>query len=225
MGKRKNPLINGFYYHIFNRGVDGRLIFQTRLEYKQLLSTIDYYQYSNLPFRHSRFKELALADRLSLMYELDCNNEKRVEITCFCLMPNHFHLLLHQLTDNGVSEFMQQVQDSYTKYFNLKNNRTGVLFSGNFKSVLVESDIQLLHLSRYIHLNPYSSGIVSTVEDVFTYPWSSLNEYMNNSRENITNNKIILDQFNYKIEKYMEFIVNRADYQKRLNNMRHLLLE
>ena len=138
-------------------------------------------------------------------------------------MPNHYHILLRQETENGISRFIKNIADSYTKYFNIKNERVGPLFQGQFKSVLVDSDEQLLHVSRYIHLNPYTSHIVKNVKDVVTYPWSSFNEYVLGNKEHC-NPKIILSSF-ASGEKYNEFVLNQADYQKKLENIKHLLLE
>ena len=84
-------------------------------------------------------------------------------------MPNHFHLLLKQTIDNGISHFLSKFTNSYTKYFNTKYNRVGPVFQGVFKSVHIESDEQLMHLSRYIHLNPVVSAVVEK-QNLLSYP-------------------------------------------------------
>lgn len=110
--------------------------------------------------------------------------EHLVEILCYCLMPNHFHLLLKQVTDNGIPEFMKKLGTGYAYYFNLKNERQGHLFQNTFKAVLMENDTQFLHLSRYIHLNPldlhapeWREGKIEDWEKarkyLENYPWSS----------------------------------------------------
>ena len=76
-----------------------------------------------------------------------------MEIICYCLMPNHLHLLLRQLMDGGISKFMSNFANSYTRYFNTKSKRKGPVFEGKFKAKRIETDEQLLHLSRHIHLN------------------------------------------------------------------------
>lgn len=118
------------------------------------------------------------------------NREMLVDIVCFCLMPNHYHLILRQRTDHGISKFMQKLGVGYTNYFNLKYRRSGVLFQGKFKAIHVTTDEYLTHLSRYIHLNP-----VELVEPAWkkkhtahwgkvehflaSYPWSSYPAYLN----------------------------------------------
>ena len=82
---------------------------------------------------------------------------------------NHLHLILRQLADNGISKFMANLSDSYVSCFNVKHKRKGPLFQGRFKAITVESDEQLIHLSRYIHLNPYTSYVVKTIPELFSY--------------------------------------------------------
>lgn len=112
------------------------------------------------------------------------NNQPLVKILCYCLMPNHFHLLLKQITDNGIQEFVKKVCGGYTSYFNIKNERQGHLFQGPFKAVLVDKESQFLHLSRYIHLNAldlfqpeWREGKITDWEGAKNfleqYPWSS----------------------------------------------------
>ena len=146
-----------------------------------------------------------------------------VSIHSFILMPNHFHLLLSQTTDSGISLFMQRTGDSYTRYFNTKNERVGPLFQGQFKAVRIESDEQLLHVSRYIHLNPYTSYVVGSLNDALHYPWSSLHQYRA-TKGGICNVEKILGYFkNYAL--YEKFLQDQADYQRKLGDIKHLLLE
>src|SRR5438132_12702278 len=105
-------------------------------------------------------------------------------------MPNHFHFILKQRKENGISIFISLLINSYTKYFNTKYTRVGALLQGAFKSVIVESDEQLIHLSRYVHLNPRVSGLTKNLE---SYPWSSYKEYL--SVPELCESKIILDLF------------------------------
>ena len=115
-------------------------------------------------------------------------------------------------------------QISYTKYFNTKNDRVGSLFQGQFKAVKIDSEEQLLHVSRYIHLNPYSSAVVSKVEELMNYKWSSLPEYQNIGKFAICSKELIFNSFK-TIDSYMSFIFDNADYQKNLENIRHLVFD
>lgn len=158
------------------------------------------------------------------MDSLRQENDKLVELICFCLMPNHLHLLLSQKKDNGISKFMANLQNSYTRYFNTKHERIGPLMQGQFKAVLIEDDEQLLHVSRYIHLNPYSSFIVKDLTDLEKYPWSSLPEYLGIVSTSICNKQVILSYFK-SVEDYKKFVFDQADYQRKLEKIKHLILE
>src|SRR3989344_7368319 len=153
MSDRRTPLVKGEYYHIFNRGVARQPTFLNRNDYKRALLTLSYYRFSSPPVRLSRFKEFSQEERNRIALNMQ-KKKKFAEIISFVFMPNHFHLLLKQTVNNGISHFLSKFTNSYTKYFNTKYNRVGPVFQGVFKSVHIESDEQLMHLSRYIHLNP-----------------------------------------------------------------------
>ena len=136
-------------------------------------------------------------------------------------MPNHFHFLLKQKTASSISKFMKQIANAYTRYFNSKYNRTGSLFSGRFKAVLVDKNEVLLHLSRYIHLNPLVAGLVKELKD---YPWSSYHSYLSSKEIDICKKEIILDQFKSPQE-YQAFVKNHIDYAKELEKIKHFTLD
>ena len=138
-------------------------------------------------------------------------------------MPNHFHLLLKQIKRKGISSFISNFQNSYAKYFNARHQRTGSLFQNPFKAVLVEDEGQLLHLSRYIHLNPYSSLVVKKKNDVLNYPWSSFIQYKN-QKNSFCQPEVVLDKFD-SLKDYEKFVLDRADYQKTLEEIKHLTCE
>lgn len=146
-----------------------------------------------------------------------------VSLIAFALMPNHFHLLIRQITENGISKYIKRVSDSYSRYFNVINKRTGPMFQGSFKAAHVESNEQLLHLSRYIHLNPLVSFVVND-NDFKSYPWSSLKDYLSDDRLSIVDRAIILDQFKGSKE-YLKFIMDQVEYAKALEWIKHLTLE
>lgn len=102
------------------------------------------------------------------------NQKELVKIYCYCLMPNHFHLLVQQLTDGGISEFLRKASDSYTRYFNTKHERVGSLFQGVFKAKLIDSEEYLLHLSKYIHKNSFPLD----EWEHRVYPYSSYQFYL-----------------------------------------------
>lgn len=218
---RKVIFANDHYYHIFNRGVERRNIYARKKDYNRALFTLKYYQYKDPPLSYSKFLTLAI-DKREVFLKQVTNYSKHIEILAYCLMPNHFHLLLKQKQENGISIALANIQNSYTKYFNIKNKRIGPLFEGPFKAVMVETTEQLMHLSRYIHINPAVS-LICTETEIKTYPWSSLHEYLF-QETGIAEKKEILELFNSE-EKYEEFVINQIAYGKELEKIKHLLIE
>ena len=140
-------------------------------------------------------------------------------------MPNHFHLLLKQEQDGGISKFMSNFQNSYTRYYNVKNSRIGSLFLDQFKAVRIETEEQLIHVSRYIHLNPFTGFIVNKFEDLTGYLWSSLREYLFEDIPNpISDAQLVLGYFK-NTAAYKQFVFNQAQYQRELKKIQHLIFE
>lgn len=221
--QRKVIFANEQIYHVFNRGIERRPVFLTKWEYSRALETIKYYQFSNLPFRFSKLLNLPDEQKNKYLLDIKSENKKLVEIIAFCLMPNHFHFMLKQLKENGISKFIANFTNSYTKYFNTKHERFGPLFQGVFQAVHVETDEQLIHLSRYIHLNPVASLIVKD-KDLENYPWSSLPEYLSKSGENFCHKQIVLDFFK-SVRDYKKFLKDQIVYAKELEKIKHITLE
>lgn len=141
------------------------------------------------------------------------------------MMPNHFHLLIKQLDDGGIHDVVSKLSLSYANYFNLKNELKGPVFEDRFKAVTIISNEQLLHVSRYIHLNPFTGSVVNSKEELLQYPYSSLQEYLNlNTPLKICAKSLIFDQFK-SLESYKSFVLDQADYQRRLHQIKRLLLE
>lgn len=219
---RKVPLVTGEIYHIFNRGIDKRTTFGDQNELIRFYQTMKFYRLSGPPINLSKFLTIGQSKRDDFQ-EISWG-EKLVTIFAYCFMPNHFHLLLRQDTENGISKYLAQLLNSYTRYFNIKHTRVGQLFLDQFKNVLVGNEDQLLHLSRYIHLNPYSSNIVNNFTDLEKYEWSSLGEYIGSGEESICDKDMIMASFKNKAS-YKKFVFDRADYQKELKQIEHLLTE
>lgn len=223
MPGRLTPLVNEQIYHVFNRGINHQPTFLNKYDYKRATLTTNYYRFSNLPTKLSRLLTLSNEDRTKIMDNLNKENDKLVEILAFCLMPNHFHFLLRQTKDKGISKFLGNLQNSYTRYFNTKNERDGSLFLDQFKAVLIRTDEQLIHVSRYIHLNPYTSYVVKDLNNLFKYPWSSLPEYIE-KKPGICELDTIMSTFKTP-NAYQDFIKDQADYQRQLHKIQHLALE
>ncbi len=222
--QQKYPLITEEIYHVFNRGIDKRVTFNDTSDFLRCTQAIKLYRFSSPPTKLSRLISLPITDQRIVEENLLKSNNKLVDIICYCLMPNHFHFLLKQLVDRGISLFLSLFENSYIRYFNTKYERTGQLFLDRFKYVRIENNNQLFHVNRYIHLNPYSSNVVQSYSQLLSYPWSSLPEYLNVSTEIICEKEIIMTDFK-NIEDYKKFILDQADYQQELDKIKHLLIE
>lgn len=188
-----------------------------------MLLTFRFYRLQKPPLKLSYFLELSIEERIAWMEKQERTLGKLVEIACFVLMPNHFHLLIKQISDGGITTFLRHVANSYTKYINTKQHRPGPLFQGEFKAVRIETNDQLLHVSRYIHLNPLASSIVEK-KYLQSYPWSSLPSFLGTSSIPYLSPNVILDQFSSK-QPYKSFISDDEDYMKKLKQIQHLLIE
>ncbi len=225
---REVDFANNEYYHIYNRGVDKRKVFLNKNDYIRFLHDLYEFNDKNPAPEFSRVKNVG-----SLASHIE-SRKKLVNVICFCLMPNHFHLIIEQLIDDGISRFMHKLGTGYTNGFNLKYKRSGSLFQGTFKAVYIKNETYLTHLSRYIHLNPVElkeknwkeSGIKDwekANELLENYRYSSYLDYI--GKENfpsIINRKLILDIFDNE-KKYKKFV--REWLVKDLSNIEDLILE
>lgn len=208
------PLVNGEVYHIFNRGSDKREIFLKNRDFRRFRQTFHYYQTTGPKTKFSNFSKQNLN---TFKPKLE---DKLVDILCYCLMPNHFHFLLRQLKDNGIAIFMSQISNSYTRFFNTKYKRIGPLLQGAYKAVRIESDEQLLHVFRYILLNPVVSKLTETLYD---YEWSAYSEYMQETGQ-FCSTKEILNYFP-SVNKCKEFLENQIEYGQTLELIKHHLID
>ncbi len=152
MPRKIVPLITGDYYHIFNRGTDKRDIFLNKGDYLRFYLNLQYFNVEE-PVVHF--------DAAKTAYKNSEVKIKLVEVYAYSLLPNHYHLILRQLVDGGISEFMKRVSGGYTSYFNKRQEqkRTGVLFQGKFKRVHIDTDEQLNYLFMYVNENHFVHGI------------------------------------------------------------------
>lgn len=218
MAEYRHPLISGNYYHVFNRGIDKRNTFYNDKEFNRFRRTLYYYNFKHTPTRFSYYvrRQSLLTGPLATV-----DGPQLTSILAFCLMPNHYHLLLRQDEDGGICRLISQLENSYTKHFNNTYGRSGNLFMDRFRVVPITSEWQLHHVSRYIHLNPYVAGIVSTPEQATSYPYSSFLEYDSyNFGETISRPSVILNSFGSSDE-YRQFVLSRAPIQRTLKQVEH----
>lgn len=224
MPYRKVVFASNEIYHILNRGVAQAPIFLSSIDYRRFLQLFDFYRYEDPHLSFSHYNRLSIEEKEKFMEKQKSKNLFLAEILAYCLMPNHFHFLLKQTGNKGIPTMLANCQNGYAKYFNIKHKRVGPLFQSMFKAIRIENDEQFLHVSRYIHLNPSTSYLVE-IKDLASYPWSSYQHFIN-TNPNISLCKLepVLSLGGGK-EKYKKFVLSQADYQRKLNVIKHLILE
>lgn len=212
MPRRKVSFVNGYYYHVFNRGVEKRDIFLSETDKVRFIRTVAYYRYLIKFPKFSKFNP---------NIHVNVQSEMLISLIAFCLMPNHFHFLIRQEKENGILDFVRKISNSYAKFFNIKYDRVGPLLQGKFKAVMVESEEQLIHVARYIHLNPYVIGLT---DDLKNYPWSSYLEYLKKGDYSLCERDLLLSFFP-NLESYEEFHNDQKDYAKSLEENKHNFID
>lgn len=217
----KSPLLENNIYHIVSRSIAKYQIFNTDDDYLRMVQLLRFYQVSKPLTKYSMFfrlrgtQEFGFDQYFNFLHK---DHEKLVNIIAYCLMPNHIHLVLKQLKENGISIFMANILNSYSRYFNLLQKRKGPLWESKFKNILVKNDEQLLHLVRYIHTNPYAAKLVNKIE---LWKYSSYVEHIKPGNVNLplcdTN---LLD---ISPENYRKFVNDRKDYQRKLSEIKNLI--
>lgn len=195
----KPAFVESEIYHIYNRGVEKRIVFLSDRDRMRFVYNLFACNGQNGLKNLERFSNKKIMDFLkTTSFNGD---EQLVEILGFVLMPNHFHLLVRQKTDEGIIKFMQKVGIAYTMFFNKKHTRVGPLFQGSFKASLVETDAHFMYILHYIHLNPLAlmdknTSIQQKIVFLKNYRWSSLPDYLKCANfQNILSKKFFLDIF------------------------------
>lgn len=217
---RKTNFAPGCYYHIYNRGTDKRDIF---------LEDNDYLRFIVLLYICNNTEAVRIKDWLSRgrslgdILEIE-RKETLVDIGAHCLMPNHFHLLVREKRNNGISVFLKKLSTAYAMYVNKKNERSGNLFQGRFKAELVDKDEYLKYLFAYIHLNPVKiiepfwkkQGIKDAKkakEFLANYKWSSYQAYFNNKKVNPILEKEAFPEYFGNSREFTKFVQDWLNYQ------------
>lgn len=182
---------------------------------------MNFYRFSP-HIRYSHYSILNEEQRKTVQ-KIIYSSKKLVEILAFALMPNHFHFLLKQNIEEGIPKFISTWQNSYARYFNTKYKRKGSLFCEMFKAVRIESREQLIHVSRYIHLNPVTSFLIK-IEDFEYYPYNSFCSYSGKKDYEFINKDVIFSEFRSK-DSYRKFVFDQVDYQRKLDRIKHFLLD
>lgn len=193
---RQDPFITGEYYHLWNRGIDKRNIFKLQRDYERFMMLLyianneDVLKLDNLTnILHKTYQEILVMEK----------GKPLVSVGAWCLMTNHFHLLVRQEVDGGITKFMRKLGTGYSMFFNIKYQRQGALFGGPFKSKCIKADdAYLTKLFAYIHLNPldisfsgWEDGIKRSSKDMRdfleSYRYSSYQDYVGINTDRVEN--------------------------------------
>lgn len=181
--RSRTGIAPGEYYHVFNRGVSKNTLFKDRADYQRFLFGTLYLQspllFTNVARIAKKYDSVA-GFPVSEKDTEEILKARTVELTAFCLMSNHYHLLLRETEEGGISNYMHRLAEGYAKYFSTKYGHSGHVFQGPYKAVHVADDRQLTYLSAYIHKNPHD--IPEWRGKEFEYPWSSLQDYTSANR-------------------------------------------
>jgi len=201
-------------WHVFNRSIAEYQIFNTPADYKRFITAMDFYRYNNK-------NKISLSNLLYFDKDLIFNkNERFIKINSYCIMPNHYHVIVDDNDSNLLSKYISNLENSYTRYFNIKHKRKGPLWESRYKKIPVTKNEYFIHLTRYIHLNPVTAYICSKPEE---YEYSSYKEFLSN-QEDICDFKYLMpEDFESKI--YKDFVEDRISYQRELNKIKNLIFD
>jgi putative transposase len=187
------------YYHIYARGNNCRPVFREDYDYRVFLNLLKRY-----------LSKTRQQDDSGREYP---NLHSELELLSYCLMPNHFHLLIYQTNQGAMTKLMRCVMSSYSRYFNKKYKTSGSLFETRFKASLINNDAYLMHISRYIHLNP---------DNWRAYPYSSIHAYFGVGLSDWLQPQRIIDLFG-STPIYADFLDDYKDYRKSLKMIKSSL--
>lgn len=206
----------GGFYHVYNRGVEKRVIFEDDLDHRVFLN---YFKIALSPRPQTELKSNTEPD-LGIERLRRQNFYKDVSLHAYCLMPNHFHLLISQRSQDGIQRLMRSVMSGYVRYFNKRHQRVGGLFQGVYKASLINSEKYLLHVSRYIHLNVLDLGM-----QPIEYPYSSFPNYVGIKEATWLKPQPVLELFDGKNEEYEDFLYDYADHRSAMEKITHVLAD
>lgn len=189
------------YYHVYARGINKQKLFLEANDYRYFLSIFERY-----------LSKKRAVDKVGVAYP---HYYGKVELLAYCLMQNHFHLLLYQVEAGAMEKLMRSIMTSYSRYFNLKYKRTGSLYESRYKAALIDKDNYLQHISRYIHLNPRTWK---------TYRYSSLVHYSQGSELEWFTPTKVLELFSDK-EDYMQFVADYEEHKEILDELKYQLAD
>jgi len=213
--RRKEKFKSGYFFHIFNKSIAGFNIFNFSENSQRMMECLDYYNNISIKKKLSAAKQVNAYQFKNILLP---RTDSLLKYISFVIMPDHYHLLVRVLHNNVLSKYIANVENSYCRFFNLKHGRKGPLWQSSFKAVVIKTDEQLLHTSRYFHLNPTTAGLVARPED---WQFSSYKDLITNPD---IFNKISEISISNPIS-YKKFVEDNQDYQKKLKKIKKFIIE
>lgn len=215
-----NKFFEGEIYHIFNKTIAGFKIFQNIPNGERFIKALNHYNKDSVTQSLSAYLNNPLLKESKMSNLLIPGKNPLIKFLSYCIMPDHYHLVIKVLADNVFSKYISDVENSFTRFFNIKFKRKGPMWQHSVKSVRVKSDSQLLHLTRYVNINSTTSGLVENPAD-----W-----HLSSYRDIIDEDKNILKDYLPEIsisspKGYKQFAENHKDYQRKLKLIKKLILE
>jgi REP element-mobilizing transposase RayT len=209
----------GETYHVYNRGVEKRVIFENSHDYQRFLLLLLLANDTQTVDVHNAIRDHSIPELIALQ------RKPIVAIGAFSLMPNHFHMLIFELEEGGITNFMRKVATGYSMYFNVKNNRSGSLFQGRYKAKHIDTDVYLRYMYEYIHLNPVRSEFDATyqtkaqklIAQVEKNPFTSLSAYAGNETGRLSDAVLKKDML-YDICTYEEHVASLRSWKEEAND-------
>lgn len=204
-----------YYIHIFNKSISHYGIFTKDMDCHRFLVTLSFYNNIHLPCSLSYYLKKN-PDYTPSPFQY--NHESVYSLLSYCIMPDHYHLLIKIEDKKMISKYISKIENSYTRYFNLKHNRKGPLWQNRFKYTMIKNQNEFSHVSRYIHLNPTTNHLVDRPEK---WPFSSYKDFFDNPELFYS-----IDEFsNTTFSSYQQFIENNIDYQRSIKRIKKRIIE
>jgi len=203
--------IPGCFYHVYNRGAHQQLLFRNPKDYQVFTQILRYYLVNPLGLAPSSKSRL---DKVKNKERFFVKSPPAHALLAYCLMPNHFHFMLKQISDEiTISDLMRRVCTGYAMYFNDKYHHSGTIFQGKYKNILVENQYQWLYLSKYIHRNPLHLQRTVLCKNLMEYPYSSYRTYLGLDQNTWINTSPILSHTpsSKEIHSYQSFVEDGSD--------------
>ena len=218
MSSRKITFVPGEYYHIYNRGVDKRLIFSNKKDVDRFMQCMNEF--------NTKEPIGSIHEGSFLKNSMDIKSKPLISFVAYCLNPNHYHFIMSPLINKGIESFMHRLGTGYTMYFNKKYNRSGSLFQGRFKASHIDSNEYLLHVSAYVNLNNLTHQLGGWASKLVRSSWD---EYVSSPpKKGMCEKDIILGQFK-NADEYKDFALSSLqdiiDRKKRDKNMQGVLID